>query len=475
MRISTLTAAACTGTLLLSACGAEDPGDRPAARTSPVATPPGEAAPIPEGNGGDRADDVNGDGYPDLVFTSDYSAEAGQEMEPAGHLAVVYGAKNGLDPATRTVLPATGLGFGPAGDSERLRPAAADLDGDGFADIPALESDNGFGAAEADPPEAAVIWGGPRGPEPDAEPTPIATGEGQPVDQAPAVGDFDGDGAADLAVTGTDSTGTASSLRVLRGPFDRDGTPADTASIGLPEDVEPGSLLADEIDGDRATNLLVQHISDGEQAESTLYTGGPDGLSGRPAATLAAGNMAAFGDFDGDGTRDIAVGDDGTRNNEPGYETEAPEVHRKLNVYYGTEDGIEEKPEASTLPGSSDSASYGLRTMVAGDFDGAKGDELAVGRDARGVEVLTGTEDGLRRSADSTPLKRTGPAKGPEGKVNKEHRLARAFAAGDYDGDGTEELVLAYDPSVTHESPVQWWVTDGRNDKSAFTSAPFTE
>ncbi|WP_210732846.1 FG-GAP repeat protein [Streptomyces sp. RKND-216] len=39
------------------------------------------------------------------------------------------------------------------------------------------------------------------------------------------------------------------------------------------------------------------------------------------------------GDFDGDGLRDVAVGDSGSRNDEPGYRTEAPEVAGSLAVY----------------------------------------------------------------------------------------------------------------------------------------------
>ena len=61
----------------------------------------------------------------------------------------------------------------------------------------------------------------------------------------------------------------------------------------------------------------------------------------------------------------MAVGDNGSRNNEPGYETEPPEVEKKLTVYYG--DGRTQ--EFSGVQGE----------LVSGDFNGDGRDDLASG------------------------------------------------------------------------------------------------
>ncbi|MFD2356199.1 FG-GAP repeat domain-containing protein [Nonomuraea ferruginea] len=103
---------------------------------------------------------------------------------------------------------------------------------------------------------------------------------------------------------------------------------------------------------------------DGEQTASWLLRAGPGGLD-KAGHKLNDGSSAAFGDFDGDGTRDVAVGDNGSRNNEPGYETEPPSVHHTVTVYYGN--------------GRTWNFTGTAGTMAAGDFDGDARDDLAFG------------------------------------------------------------------------------------------------
>ncbi|MCC9741732.1 hypothetical protein E4N63_22830 [Streptomyces sp. MNU89] len=292
-------------------------------------------------------------------------------------------------------------------------------------------------------------------------------------------GDFDGDGHHDLAALRPDGTAVV----LLHGPFSRSGVPART-------DTRPGTddasrLIADDIDptGEpRATGLLVHRGGDGEQVGGLYYAarrGSGPAASGRE---LRKGNAVAFGDFDGDGLRDLAVGDDGSRNDEPGYRTEAPEVHASLAVHPGTGGS----PRTVKLPETR--KPYGPGGYGAADPDGDGRDALLVATDdgALLIDLLDG--DGDRR----TEVLRLGPARVPgepgrSGKAGKSRtvpagqREARPYGAADFDGDGRDELVLNWAAGplfgLYGENPTHWWITRGTGpgNMTAFTTTPFPD
>ncbi|SEF92595.1 hypothetical protein SAMN05444920_1011036 [Nonomuraea solani] len=372
-------------TLLAGGCGGEPVvSSPPATAAATPAVTPSTAAP--------RADDLDGDGLADLV------AEAGGDT---ASLVVVPGSRRGLDPAKRTVV-----------SPEVFRPALldpvirADLDGDGFGDVLA------YGTKD-DVERSYILWGGPRG-----------IGPATPAAYRAVAGDFDGDGAADLATAGQSDT----NLVILYGPFSRDGKPARQTTRPSPTGAEFWRMTADRVNGRRPTGLIVYEADDGEQTSGRLLEAGQGGLA-QQGRTLNPGMSATFGDFDGDGARDVAVGDDGSRNNEPGFETEPPTVDRTLTVYYGN--GATKTFKGTAGP------------LVAGDFDGDGRDDLAFG----GAEGLFwGGRDGLRPGG---AIAGTSPAV--------------PLTAGDYDGDGDDELVFAHGED---ESGII--VTDGRKVLNRF-------
>ncbi|MGJ6966472.1 FG-GAP repeat domain-containing protein [Streptosporangium sp. G11] len=419
------------------------PSPRPASLRS-------QASPPAEGKGGRDPDDVNGDGFADLTLVMSH-----RSWSP--DLVIVYGSRNGLNPRTRTVVPGAHLEFDRSTKT-------ADLDGDGFADVLVHGR---VALARPNPDIPYILWGGPKGVDPEARPTAVRTPVPPNHFFAETVpGDFDGDGAADLALwtpttaeaRGNDST--MKSLTVLYGPFTREGVPHRRVVHPSEVTLDSGGLVAGRIGGRRATDLLVRESNDGGQSASWLIRGGPGGLPHR-SHRLNEGNAVAFGDFDGDGRDDVAVADSGGRNNEPGYETEPPRVDGVMTVYFG---GTRRAPQVFRN-------FKAARTMVAGDYDGDGTDDLAIGRRPDSVELLHGGGNGLRRGGKT--IRRLGPATDPTGqKLRPDERPALPWTSADYDGDGRDELLLNWRPinHVPEWGPALslWWVTDGDRDESAF-------
>lgn len=395
--------------LVLAGCG-----DGPEPRAS--ATPSPSRPAVKQGH----PDDLDGDGRADLFVEVDLV------RKDLRYLAAVYGSPQGLDPERRTVIS-------PDTFSSWLIDVGvrADLDGDGFGDV--LGYGRPGGPDERMRPH--VFWGGPRGlgATPVPVPLPVASDAGT---YRAVAGDFDGDGAADVAMSTPPAAGQGDTdLAVLYGPFSRAGAPARQTVQPSPTGAEFWRMTVDRIEGRRATGLIVYEADDGEQTSGRLLAAGPGGLA-KQGRRLTPGMSAAFGDFDGDGARDVAVGDDGNRNNEPGYETEAPSVHETLTVSYGN-------GRATTFKGAAG-------RLVAGDFDGDGRDDLAFGGPDRPVRMFWGGSGGLRAGGGIDGVGRAAP-----------------LSSGDYDGDGDDELAFSQG-----DDDFTVIVTDGRKALTRFGLPP---
>lgn len=218
--------------------------------------------------------DLNGDGNIDIAEVS--LNRGGGDTALASPLMVLYGNGNGTfqTPVVyQTIFP-----FGIA---------EGDLNGDGIPDLVAA------GGEETDPLIFAFL-----GTSTGKFQSSPAFNPGAKQPEAVAVGDFNGDGIPDLAVTGSASTNVGILLGTGKGGF----TPAGEFATGP----TPIGVVSGDFNGDGKLDLAV--VNNGLDNVSILLGNG-DGTFGS-AVNFGAGQSPLYvvtGDFNGDGKLDLAI------------------------------------------------------------------------------------------------------------------------------------------------------------------------
>ncbi len=303
----------------------------------------------------------------------------------------------GLDPAPMAAL----LGeWDDASPGREL--AVVDLDGDGFAEVAySVHAEDDYLTSGV-----RIHRGGPGGPE--ATPWVDAWGVASESlgSRLQPLADTDGDGRADLAVSistlGTDTEGDQTITEV----WSAVGTanPVPTGFV-----VDGGATLAGlDANGDGTGDLAV-----GDDGVVRLYLGGPGGLDPIPAATtenaanrFARDHLIGLGDTDGDGHGELLVADGSSRLYlVPGGGLDGPEVEI-ANVGY-------------------------LVSLAGGDFDGDGLADWVAGWEPGGNGKVGWWPGG---TSDAAPTREWTGANGDQ----------RSFAGvvGDVNGDGDDELLI---------------------------------
>ncbi len=432
------------------------------------------AAAVPNAHAGD----FNGDGRDDVVVltTEDVTATG----SPIRMLHVLYGSSGGLtvtgnqffvEPTTDDVEPRGNSVFG-----ESI--ATGDFDGDGFDDFVASARE-----AKVDGVLSAGVVYEFRGSSTGVSFRRVIhqnrdgiTDKCEEEDRfglAIAAGDFDGDGRDDLAVgvlEKIDGKKGAGAVQVIYGTKNGLGKHDEMwhqNRSGVKDKAEKfegfgNSLAAGDLDGDGFDDIVIEVFearTHGDRfiqnAIAVLY-GDDDGITSSgdrlfdeidlvpdldPEAVELAGfaNAMVVGDFDGDGDGDLVIADhffgDLSTNSLNGAIRVVQTVNGKLAVDQ-TQSFV--SPEKAQLGND----------LAVGDFNGDGKDDLAVGAPAHAVSMqafagvvfeFQGTAQGLALSSPILWSQATGAIPGD---VNAFDLFGRGVGAGDFDGDGKDDIAV---------------------------------
>jgi len=331
--------------------------------------------------------DFNGDGQVDLAATN----------QRDGTVSILLG--NG-DGTFKTKLDGA-VGWNP------VAIVVGDFNGDGKLDVAVANAGSGYGSTTSG--TVSIMLGNGDG--------TFHAATNYTVGNNPAslaVGDFNGDGKADLAVANYDS-GTVS---ILLG--NGDGTfPAKT---DYPAGNTPNAIAVGDFNGDSKTDLAVTNFLDG--TVSILLGNGNGTFQTRTTSAVGSyPESVTVADFNGDGKSDLAVA-----NANDGTGTGA------VNVLLGNGNGTFPTPTAYPITSAF--------SVQAGDFNGDGKIDLAVANAGQwdgvtntyvvspNVTILAGTGTG----GFAAPSAYTVCAVG---------HVPLSVAAGDFNGDGKPDLAAA--------------------------------
>lgn len=388
----------------------------------------------------DVAEDINGDGYADLVSGAPGGTVSGKAK--AGYVAVTYGSAEGLDTANKQLVSRSTSGV-PGGATAKQgfgdSFSRGDLDGDGYADLVIGSADASAGSV--------ILWGSAKG---------LTGGTAVPeYGTTPQIGDFDGDGQADLALlgdpgsSGDDPVGQPAAL--WKGPLTRSGTPAKKLDFLDKSEWDDENNSATSISGPSTARGVADVNGDGRQDlvfwryegdgvySSDALLGSPSGFTVSAGPDGAGGDMDA-GDVDGDGYDDLVVGG-------------GSDLFDEVTVVFGTKDGLSPDRRQTFdqslegFPGEAPSDGEMLGSCVSvEDVTGDGRAEVALGirwkdsgdkNDAGAVALLHGSEKGVTGEGGQMVDQDTAGVPG----VAEEHdEFGAACALLDVDGDGHRDL-----------------------------------
>lgn len=410
--------------------------------------------------GSGLADDFNGDGYRDLA-TGAPGAVAGGKAK-AGAVDVTYGSSSGVSAARHKTTSQGSAGVpGDPETSDRFGTELAhgDLNRDGYGDL-VVGTPLEDVAGDADGGSVTILWGGSSGLSGGTTISdPNASGHDR-FGQSLAVGDFTGDGKADLAVGST-----GKDVWIFKGGFTKSGGAA--GKLRFDAQIDSGAypdgavqLAAGDFDDDGADDVVVASA-----AGNFVHLGGSSGPTPQTGVGTGYAGALAVADFDRDGHDDLVVGTDFVS------VTDQTATGGYATVFYGGTAGVDTTRSAvfsqdtAGVPGADESDDSFGGALAAGDVNGDGYPDLAVGANfetigsaahAGNVWVLRGGASGLTATGAQSFNQGTS---GVPGANESSDLFGGAVHLADHDKDGRADLSVGAGGENSDDGAV--WVLRG--------------